>query len=102
MHDLIGYNCAKHLIGIKHVEGIEMAEQKNTMDFEQSLAQLEGLVEKLENSEFTLEQSLEAFEQGVKLTRQCQQALSQAEQKVQILMEESGQSSAVPFEGDAQ
>ncbi|WP_353352373.1 exodeoxyribonuclease VII small subunit [Oceaniserpentilla sp. 4NH20-0058] len=79
-----------------------MAEQKNTMDFEQSLAQLEGLVEKLENSEFTLEQSLEAFEQGVKLTRQCQQALSQAEQKVQILMEESGQSSAVPFEGDAQ
>lgn len=79
-----------------------MAEQTKPMDFEQSLAQLEGLVEKLENSEFTLEQSLEAFEQGVKLTRQCQQALSQAEQKVQVLMEENGQSEAVPFEGDAQ
>jgi len=77
-----------------------MAQQKKPMDFEQSLAQLESLVEKLENSEFTLEQSLEAFEQGVKLTRQCQQALSQAEQKVQILMEENGQSTAVPFEGD--
>jgi len=79
-----------------------MAKASKPMDFEQSLAQLEGLVEKLENSEFTLEQSLEAFEQGVKLTRQCQQALAQAEQKVQVLMEENGQSEAVPFEGDAQ
>jgi len=79
-----------------------MAKASKPMDFEQSLAQLEGLVEKLENSEFTLEQSLEAFEQGVKLTRQCQQALAQAEQKVQILMEENGQSEALPFEGDAQ
>ena len=66
----------------------------------QSLAQLEALVEKLEGSEFTLEQSLQAFEQGVTLTRQCQQALSKAEQKVQILIEQNGQSQAMPFEGD--
>jgi len=79
-----------------------MAEQPAAIDFEQSLSQLESLVEKLENSEFTLEQSLQAFEQGVKLTRQCQQALSQAEQKVQLLIEENGQSTAVPFEGDGQ
>lgn len=79
-----------------------MADQHPPVDFEQSLAQLESLVEKLENSEFTLEQSLQAFEQGVKLTRQCQQALSQAEQKVQLLIEESGQSTAVPFTGDEQ
>ena len=79
-----------------------MAQSKKPMDFEQSLTQLEDLVEKLENSEFTLEQSLQAFEQGVKLTRQCQQALSQAEQKVQLLMEENGQSTAVPFNGDEQ
>ena len=79
-----------------------MAEKQTPIDFEQSLAQLETLVEKLENSEFTLEQSLQAFEQGVKLTRQCQQALSQAEQKVQLLIEENGQSTAVPFEGDEQ
>ena len=82
--------------------GNPMADQQAPIDFEQSLAQLESLVEKLENSEFTLEQSLQAFEQGVKLTRQCQQALSQAEQKVQLLIEENGQSTAVPFEGDAQ
>lgn len=74
-----------------------MTDQQKTMDFEQSLAQLEELVEKLENSEFTLEQSMQAFEQGVKLTRQCQQALSAAEQKVQLLIEENGQSQAQPF-----
>jgi exodeoxyribonuclease VII small subunit len=79
-----------------------MADQPAAIDFEQSLSQLESLVEKLENSEFTLEQSLQAFEQGVKLTRQCQQALSQAEQKVQLLIEENGQSTPVPFEGDGQ
>ena len=67
------------------------------LDLEQSLAQLESLVEKLENSEFTLEQSLQAFEQGVSLTRQCQQALSDAEQKVQVLIEQNGQSQAVPL-----
>lgn len=79
-----------------------MAESNKPVDFEQSLAQLETLVEKLENSEFTLEQSLQAFEQGVKLTRECQQALSNAEQKVQLLIEENGQSTAVAFEGDNQ
>lgn len=75
--------------------------RKNTMaqpDFEQSLTQLEQLVEKLENSEFTLEESLKAFEQGVKLTRQCQKSLSEAEQKVQLLIEENGQTTAVAFE----
>ena len=78
-----------------------MAEQPQQIDFEASLSQLENLVEKLENSEFTLEQSLQAFEKGVKLTRQCQQALSAAEQKVQLLIEENGQSEAVPFQDDA-
>jgi len=81
--------------------GENMAEQPAPIDFEASLAQLETLVEKLENSEFTLEQSLQAFESGVKLTRQCQQALSAAEQKVQLLIEENGQSQAMPFQGDA-
>ncbi len=53
-----------------------MTDQDKPLDFEASLTQLETLVEKLENSEFTLEQSLQAFESGVKLTRQCQQALN--------------------------
>ncbi len=74
-----------------------MAKKSASLDFEKSLTELESLVEKLENSEFTLEESLEAFEKGVKLTRHCQQALSAAEQKVQILMEENGETQAVPF-----
>ncbi|WP_028293679.1 exodeoxyribonuclease VII small subunit [Oceanobacter kriegii] len=68
-----------------------MSEQQN-FDFEQSLAQLEGLVEQLESGEMTLEQSLGAFEQGVRLTRACQQALADAEQKVRLLTEQNGQS----------
>jgi exodeoxyribonuclease VII small subunit len=53
--------------------------------FEQSLAQLEALVTRLESGDLPLEQALECFEQGVRLTRECQSALSAAQQKVQLL-----------------
>ena len=53
--------------------------------FEKDLARLEGLVEKIENGELSLEESLQAFEEGVKLARRCQSALANAEQKVQKL-----------------
>ena len=59
-------------------------------NFEGSLAQLETLVAAMEDVELSLEESLEAFEKGVKLTRECQTALRQAEQKVQVLLDESG------------
>jgi len=79
-----------------------MAEQNTPVDFEASLAELESLVEQLESSELSLEQSLSAFEKGIKLTRQCQQALTNAEQKVQVLMEENGQSQGYAFQpGDS-
>lgn len=67
--------------------------------FEQSLAELEKLVVKMESGELALEESLQAFEQGIKLTRQCQNALAQAEQRVQVLLEQNGQSVAQPFNG---
>jgi exodeoxyribonuclease VII small subunit len=57
------------------------------IDFEASLGQLEELVEQMEDGELSLEDSLKAFEQGVKLTRECQHALKQAEQKIQLLIE---------------
>lgn len=60
------------------------------LDFEQALKELETLVEKLENGELSLEESLKHFERGVTLTRICQSALENAEQKVQILTEKSG------------
>lgn len=61
------------------------------MDFEQSLTDLQTLVERLENGELSLEDSLTAFEQGIRLTRDCQGALAQAEQKVQMLLERDGE-----------
>lgn len=60
------------------------------MDFETSLKQLEVLVEKLEKGGLSLEESLKCYEQGVKLTRECRQALQQAEQKISVLSKENG------------
>lgn len=77
-----------------------MARKKTTPDFEQSLADLQILVERLENGELSLEDSLSAFEQGIGLTRDCQAALSQAEQKVQILLERNGELEQAPFDVD--
>jgi exodeoxyribonuclease VII small subunit len=68
-----------------------MARKKASVDFEQSLTDLQTLVERLENGELSLEDSLTAFEQGIRLTRECQGALAQAEQKVQLLLERDGE-----------
>lgn len=75
-----------------------MARKKASIDFEQSLADLQALVERLENGELSLEDSLAAFEQGIALTRDCQGALAQAEQKVQVLLERDGELTAQPFD----
>lgn len=82
----------RHKTGIK---GIIVAKAKKSIDFEQALDQLEELVEDMENGDLTLEESLKAFEQGIKLTRECQTALSEAEQKVQMLIEENGELKSV-------
>ncbi|WOD29273.1 exodeoxyribonuclease VII small subunit [Alloalcanivorax xenomutans] len=71
---------------------------KQVPQLEESLDNLEALVERMESGEMTLEESLRAFEEGVKLTRQCQQALSRAEQKVQILLEQDPGAEPAPFE----
>ena len=71
---------------------------KKSYPFEQSLEKLEKLVERMEQGDLTLEDSLKTFEQGVKLTRECQQALAKAEQKVRLLIEENDQVSSVDFE----
>ena len=75
-----------------------MARKKASLDFEQSLAELQALVERLENGELSLEDSLAAFEQGIALTRDCQGALAQAEQKVQILLERDAELAVQPFD----
>ncbi len=74
-----------------------MADTPKTPDFEQALAALEALVEKMEEGDLSLEESLSAFEQGVKLTQDCQRALSEAQQRVQVLMQQDGATRLVPF-----
>jgi len=71
-------------------------------DFETALAELETLVEKMEQGDLSLEESLQQFERGVQLTRSCQQALKDAEQKVQILLKKDGQDTLEPFDSDAE
>ena len=65
---------------------------------EKSLEELESLVARLESGDLPLEQALKEFERGVKLTRQCQTALQEAEQKVEILLKRTEAAEPVPFE----
>jgi exodeoxyribonuclease VII small subunit len=60
------------------------------VDFERSLAELEEIVDRLERGDLSLDDSLKHFERGVQLTRLCQAALKQAEQKVEILVRKGG------------
>ena len=64
-------------------------EQVSAFNFEESLAELEALVQQMEQGDLTLENSLAAFERGISLTRGCQTALAQAEQKVNVLMQDA-------------
>ena len=77
-----------------------MAGKKNQSvgALEKSLEELEALVEELESGELSLEDALKHFERGVKLTRQCQATLKEAEQKVEILHKRTAEADPEPFE----
>lgn len=66
-----------------------MASEKK-INLEKALADLETLVEELESGELPLDKAMKKFEEGIKLTRGCQAALKDAEQKVEILMQSAG------------
>jgi exodeoxyribonuclease VII small subunit len=72
--------------------------QKSLGQLEKSLAELETLVEKLETGDLSLEAALGEFERGIKLTRECQAALKDAEQKIEILLQQDEQAEPEPFE----
>ncbi len=61
---------------------------------------LEEIVERLEHGDLPLEESLKAFERGILLTRNCQSALKDAEQKVEILLKKAGEARVEDFEPD--
>ena len=67
-----------------------MPRKKTTTLFEDSLIELQQLVEQMEQGQLSLEESLLAFERGVKLTQVCQNSLQKAEQKVEKLVEKNG------------
>jgi exodeoxyribonuclease VII small subunit len=77
--------------------------KEQSISFESSLGELEGIVTRLESGELPLEEALNEFERGVQLARQGQQKLQQAEQRVQILLNDSNDDTALtPFTPDAE
>jgi exodeoxyribonuclease VII small subunit len=72
--------------------------EETKLDFETAMRDLEELVERLEQGDLPLEESLAAFERGVMLTRSCQTALKEAEQKVEILLKRAGEPSVENFD----
>jgi len=74
--------------------------KKTEFDFEKTLTELEQLVEKMEQGGFSLEESLKQFERGIALTRACQKALTEAEQKVHILLQDDASTQLDSFETD--
>ena len=77
-----------------------MAAKQKKLDYEAAVKELEALVERLEDGDISLEESLKLYERGVLLTRDCQESLQAAEQKVQILMAENGQSELQDFDNN--
>ncbi len=78
-----------------------MAELPATPRFEDALAELEGLVQRLEKGELPLEESLAAFERGIALVRSLAQRLTEVEQRVEVLLKsEAGKLVLRPLETD--
>ena len=72
-------------------------------NFESSLEELERIVRELEQGELTLEKSLELFEQGVKLSRECQERLNQAERRIEMLTRDNqGRPIVTAFEPESE
>ena len=79
---------------------VKTANPSPVAKFEQSLAELEALVAKMESGEQNLDESLRAFERGIALYRQCQQALEQADARVKLLLDPEHPETAQPFAPD--
>ena len=80
--------------------GPSVARKKQGVDFEAALEELEGLVERMEEGDLSLEESLKTYERGIALSRACQKSLDAAEQRIQILTEKDGAAQAEDFQPD--
>lgn len=70
---------------------------ETALDFEQAMQQLEHIVNQLEQGSIPLEKSIDLFQEGMKLSVACQQKLKQAEQRIEMLLEQDGQWVKKPF-----
>ena len=77
-----------------------MTKKSKEPSFEATLAELEALVGRMEAGDLPLDQALSHFERGVQLTRECQQQLQQAQQRVQILQQQAGAAALEAFSGE--
>ena len=77
-----------------------MPKKNSKINFEKTFSELENLVNQMEDGNLSLEESLACFERGMILTKDCQQALNEAEKKVKILLEKNKKSSLEIFESD--
>lgn len=77
-----------------------MARKKQDVDFEAALEELEGLVERMEEGDLSLEESLKTYERGIELSRVCQKSLDAAEQRIRILSEKNGSTEIQDFQAD--
>lgn len=78
-----------------------MSRKNPVRHFEENINELDSLVIQLESNQLSLEDALKAFEKGVKLSQECQLVLTQAEQKVQILLEKQDGEHLEPFDPEA-
>jgi exodeoxyribonuclease VII small subunit len=78
-----------------------MSKDDKPLDFEQQLKALEDIVSSMEKGDLSLEDSLKAYEKGVQLTRGCQTALDNAQQRIDMLVERDGKLIEEPFENNS-
>lgn len=78
-----------------------MSKESQPLNFEKQLKELEDIVTSMEKGDLTLEESLKAYEKGVQLTRKCQTALDEAQQRIDILVEREDKLIEEPFEDNS-
>ena len=78
-----------------------MAARRSSNEFEKSFQQLEKIVQRLEAEELPLDESLQLFEEGIRLSRFCHQRLEEVEKKIELILADAkGQPVTEPFEED--
>ena len=75
-------------------------DNKTELSFEKALKQLENTVTQLEEGDLSLDDSLQKYEKGIKLARECRTRLEEAKKKIELLLKEDGDFRKEPFETD--